>query len=87
MKQTTMFGQFDQQRLTPNVRPQDQARLRGHNLAILERLTQGPATNHELSQISLKYTSRISDLRKAGYTILCSRLHGGLTQYELEEPV
>jgi hypothetical protein len=36
---------------------------------ILERLQAGDATNMELSGIALKYTSRISDLRAAGYTI------------------
>lgn len=37
--------------------------------AILARLRQGRSTNRELSELSLKYTSRISDLRKAGYQI------------------
>lgn len=44
-------------------------RLRGQCLAVLERLRQGPATNRELAAISLKYTGRISDLRKAGHAI------------------
>ena len=33
------------------------------------RLQQGPATNVELAALALKYTSRLSDLRAAGYTI------------------
>lgn len=37
--------------------------------AILERLRRGTATNSELSTISLKYTSRISELREAGYNV------------------
>lgn len=44
-------------------------RLRGQCLAVLDRLRQGPATNRELAAISLKYTGRISDLRKAGHAI------------------
>lgn len=36
---------------------------------ILERLRSGAATNTELAQIALKYTSRLSDLRAAGYTV------------------
>jgi hypothetical protein len=44
-------------------------RLSTQNAQILARLTRGPATNKELSGLSLKYTSRISDLRKAGYQV------------------
>jgi guanylate kinase len=47
----------------------EQRRLTGQSLRILERLRQGPATNRELAAISLKYTSRNSDLRKAGYDV------------------
>ena len=61
----------------------DRPRLRGQNAAILERLKRGPATNTELAGLSLKYTSRISDIRKAGYQITNRRLEGGLTVYEL----
>lgn len=43
--------------------PSELQRLNGQNRRILERLQQGPATNKELSEISLKYTSRISDVR------------------------
>jgi len=54
---------------------------------IIDRLRRGDATNDQLAQISRKYTSRISDLRKAGYTIIC--LHQdhvtGETIYRLEE--
>ena len=65
--------------------PQDRPRLTGQNGAILERLRSGPATNQELAGISLKYTSRVSDLRKAGYTVACERQTGGLTRYTLEQ--
>lgn len=53
----------------PNVRRGDVRRITGQNLAILERLRRGPARNSELAILSLKYTSRISDLRAAGYAI------------------
>ena len=73
--------------IDPNVARADGRRLRGQNLAIFLRLQQGPATNRELSEISLKYTSRISDVRKwlepAGYTIECAEGHSGLHQYML----
>jgi hypothetical protein len=36
---------------------------------VLARLQQGPASNAELATISLKYTSRISDLRVRGHVI------------------
>ena len=51
----------------------------GKILALLER---GPATNRQLAEISLKYTSRISELRKARYDIaLVGREANGLTWY------
>jgi len=60
-------------------------RLSKQCAAILERLQAGDATNHELAQIALKYTSRISDLRAAGYQIeVASRDHdSGLVWYRL----
>jgi hypothetical protein len=68
----------------PNVNKEDAPRLAGQNLAILERLRQGPATNKELAEMSLKYTSRLSDLRANGFTVKCERKTGGLTVYTLE---
>jgi hypothetical protein len=41
----------------------EQSRLTGQSARILSRLEQGPATNRELAEISLKYTSRVSDVR------------------------
>jgi hypothetical protein len=67
----------------PNIDVQDVPRVAGQNAALLARLQRGPATNDELIRISRKYTSRISDLRAAGYTIVCERLNGGLTEYTL----
>lgn len=64
---------------------EESPRLKGQNAAILERLKRGPATNRELAQIALKYTSRLSDLRAAGYNVVVvDRDHAtGLTMYEL----
>ena len=64
----------------------DKARLTAQCALILNRLTTGPATNEELSQIALKYTSRISDLRKQGFHVTCTRQGRGLTLYSLVTP-
>lgn len=69
----------------PHVQPQDERRLSGQNATILHLLRQGSCTNVELARVSLKYTSRISDLRAAGYTVVCERHKGGVTIYRLEE--
>lgn len=63
----------------------EQQRLGRQCSRILERLRQGRASNDELSRISRKYTSRISDLRKAGYKIQCVNhdRRTGLAFYEL----
>lgn len=91
--QRSLFDDDDRQPLPPsdpNVAPEDRHRLTGQNAVILARLQQGPATNVELSDLSLKYTSRISDLRAAGYRITCRRIRrggpifDGLTEYTLE---
>ena len=42
----------------------DVPRLKGQNGVILAWLRKGDVTNAELSKVSLKYTSRISDIRK-----------------------
>jgi hypothetical protein len=65
------------------LEPGEIRRLAGQNLRILERLQRGAATNKGLSRLSLKYTSRVSDLRKAGYVITAYQCHGGLTIYRL----
>ena len=72
----------------PHVEPVDLPRLKGQNGKILERLQKGPATNKELATISLKYTSRVSDLRKAGHHVENYRKDGdpsGVTRYRLVE--
>ena len=72
----------------PHVDPSDVSRLTGQNAVILARLERGPATNDELSRISRKYTSRISDVRawlqRHGKTIVCQRGVGGLNTYRIE---
>lgn len=64
----------------------ERKRLSGQNGKILERLKQGPATNDELARMARKYTSRISDLRAAGYTVVVSSRNRetGLNVYELK---
>jgi hypothetical protein len=65
--------------------PTEIKRLSGQNAAILNRLQAGPASNHELAALSLKYTSRVSDLRAAGYDVrVVERDYAsGLTMYRL----
>lgn len=64
--------------------PTEVRRLASQNARFLERLRKGPATNVELAKIALKYTSRISSLRTAGYVIECKRFPKGLSVYTLK---
>lgn len=67
---------------------EEKPRLAGQCAEILELLqSKARVTNKEMAVISLKYTSRVSDLRKAGHTITCvDRDHKtGEAWYELEE--
>jgi len=86
MKQLSLF--CDSPRTPPrdpNVTPADRPRLTGQNARLLAMLQQGPTTNREMMLAGLlKYTSRISDLRAAGYCIVCEKLGGGLSLYRLE---
>jgi hypothetical protein len=68
----------------PHVATGDTKRLTGQNASILAVLQAGSATNVMLARISLKYTSRISDLRAAGYRIKCERCGDGVNLYTLE---
>ncbi len=62
----------------------DAPRLDSQCDRMLARLQKGPATNVELSAISLKYTSRISDLRELGYNIpKPQKRANGVTVYRL----
>jgi hypothetical protein len=57
-------------------------RLETQTERILTLLKLGPRTNTQLSEIALKYTSRISDLRAQGYSIACDKIgNTGLTVY------
>lgn len=69
-----------------NVPAEEAPRLSGQCAAILARLQLAPASNYDLACIALKYTSRISDLRHAGYKIsVASRDHkSGYVVYHLE---
>jgi len=52
---------------------------------IVTRLRRGPASNRELAALALKYTGRLSELRRAGY-VVGIRHHDhttGLVVYEL----
>ncbi len=71
--------------IDPHALATDKPRLTGQNLEILTLLRAGPKTNTELAAVALKYTSRLSDIRAAGYAITCKRLDGGLTLYTLEK--
>jgi hypothetical protein len=53
----------------PVQHPAEARRLSGQCAAILARLHQGPATNRELAGLSLKYTSRLSEVKAAGWDI------------------
>ena len=70
----------------PNLDPRDVPRLSQQCEAILAALRERPRTNAELAAISLKYTSRVSDLRAAGYRIDCERQEGGTFVYRLLTP-
>ena len=70
------------------VAEEEKPRLQGECAEILELLqSKARVTNKEMAAISLKYTSRVSDLRKAGHVIKCvDRDHQtGECGYELEE--
>jgi hypothetical protein len=60
-------------------------RLTRQCAAMLDRLRHGRVSNAELAQVALKYTSRISDLRAAGYDVQCVKQDKatGLSWYEL----
>lgn len=86
MAQRTLFElTYNLHPTDPHVEPQDRKRLTGQNEVILLMLRSRPHTNDELAEVARKYTSRISDLRAAGYTIACKQLKGGLTLYTLQE--
>ena len=62
---------------------EDSPRLDSQCDRMLARLKTGPATNIELAGISLKYTSRLSDLRHLGHAITCEKRPNGISVYRL----
>ena len=70
----------------PSVAPDDVPRLTGQCARLLAMLQRGPVRNTEMMACGMfKYTSRISDLRRYGYRIVCEPQGGGLSLYRLEE--
>ena len=67
----------------PGVDLTDTPRLDSQCARMLLRLQHGAATNVELAGISLKYTSRITDLRQLGHVIECEKRQNGVTVYRL----
>lgn len=53
----------------PHVSPAEAPRLSGQCSLILGMLRRGRCTNVELAAVALKYTSRCSDLREAGFDV------------------
>ena len=86
MTELLFGGDFPTLSLNNSVAPEEAPRLSKQCREILERLKQGPATNRDLAGLSLKYTSRVSDLRAAGFKIeVVERNHqSGLNVYELK---
>ena len=82
--QTSLFDVMDRiPTADPNVRADAKRRLSGQNRRILDRLIEGPVSLRELLSFAAKYTSRISDLRKAGCVIECREQPDGNSIYTL----
>ena len=70
----------------------DRERLVGHNLRVLDRLKEGPATNVELAELlgpAAAWRTRVSDCRlwleaHEGLTIKAEQVKGGRWNYRLE---
>lgn len=70
----------------PNIDRADVPRVTGQNAAILALLREKrEVPNYELAEIALKYSGRVSDLRKCGYDIRVVRRDGGTRWYRLFE--
>jgi hypothetical protein len=67
----------------------EEARFHGQRLSILARLSKGPATNAELSQIAQRFGSRLKELRTAGHIIDTRRVDAakGVFEYTLRAQV
>jgi hypothetical protein len=68
--------------------PPETRRLSRQCQTILDLLRSGRVTNTELAKVSLKYTSRLSDLRAAGHDVrvVTQDRRTGVTVYELRRP-
>ena len=66
-----------------NFDAQEQSRLSGQKLKIVQRLRQGPALNTELNSICYRYGARIFELRKAGFEIEKAFVEPGVFRYSL----
>lgn len=64
-------------------------RMGSQNHVLLNELRNRPLTNFEIIRIvgCLKYTSRISDLRAAGYEVIAKNEGGGTWTYYLREKI
>lgn len=74
----------------PAVRHGPEAqRLNRQCRTVLAMLQVGPCSNRDLASVALKYTSRISDLRGAGYRIAVVErdTRTGLAMYALRRPL
>ncbi len=87
----TQLSLFDRPRtieVNASLEPGDARRTANQTSQIIELLRNRDATNDELSAISRKYTSRVSDARKRGYDIRVVKrdYDSGLTVYRLFPP-
>jgi hypothetical protein len=84
-RQSSLFDVLDHLPATdPNVSKSATKRLSGQNRKILDMLNEGPVRLRDLVQVAAKYTSRISDLRKAGCVIECQEQSDGNSIYLLK---
>jgi hypothetical protein len=85
MTQPTLFDPQFVPAASAAIPQPERKRLTGQNLAILDALKRGPMRNTDLALIALKYTSRLSDIRKAGYEVRvkCHDRQTGVVVYEL----
>jgi hypothetical protein len=81
---TPLFDVLDRLPPTdPDASDHARRRLSGQNRKILDMLILGPVRLRDLVAVAAKYTSRISDLRKAGCIIECREQPDGNSIYEL----
>lgn len=74
-----------QERFSFDTEDKKSADQREKILALLKKRRQEGATNVELADIALKYTGRVSELRRTpyNYTIICTKEKGRVTRYRL----